>query len=286
MKKIVILIFLALFLLPGTSICLQKPSPTPSKLSEPQQNEAKPKKAESNNQQYGSDEFPLAVKIIKSKEPYSEEASQTKNTEQYATTNWLLVIFNGLLALFTLGLFISTYKLWKTSAQTIELTKQEFVATHPPKLRVHSVSLERGSIEAGGGGKPWQIQFFIDNIGGSLATIEKSSLAFKMLEDPLPARLPFNNGSRTLSVKSIDRGESVPESIDLDYRSTINSFRILESAAATRPQEVKGEPFYFFGYIDYLDRVETRRRIAFCRQYNLRTKRFTAVKDEDYEYSY
>jgi hypothetical protein len=44
--------------------------------------------------------------------------------------------------------------------------------------------------------------------------------------------------------------------------------------------------FYFFGYIVFLDNIGIERRIAFCRRYDFKTKRFTAVQDDDYEYSY
>jgi hypothetical protein len=44
--------------------------------------------------------------------------------------------------------------------------------------------------------------------------------------------------------------------------------------------------FYFFGYIDYLDDMGIGRRTAFCRQFDDKTRRFTAIKDDDYEYSY
>jgi hypothetical protein len=120
-----------------------------------------------------------------------------------------IAAFTFFLCRYNKKLWEATEKLWKTTAESIELTQQEFITSHPPRLRVHSVSLERGSIEAGGGGSPCKIQFFIDNIGGSPATVKKSNLAFKMLdENPLPARLPFDNESHTLSVKYIDRGEA------------------------------------------------------------------------------
>jgi len=123
MKKIIIFVSLMLLLFTVAIVYSQEPPPTPTILSQPQQNKTKPKQTESNYKERGSDELPLIVKIIDTNEPKSKEGNQTKTANENTTVNWLLVFFNGLLAIFTFGLYVSTYKLWKTTNRVANATK-------------------------------------------------------------------------------------------------------------------------------------------------------------------
>ncbi len=185
------------------------------------------------------------------------------------------------MAIFTVCLWYSTRNLWKTTEKSIELAREEFIANHPPKLRVHSVILEYDYIPVIGGGRPGEIQCFVDNIGGSMATIKERNLTFKKLEEPMPPILPFRES--LLIEKTIFRGESTIELLFLDDE-VVNTLRLYETEMKGGSKRTNTD-LYFFGYIDYLDNIGTIRRIAFCRQFNIITKRFTAVNDEDYEYS-
>jgi hypothetical protein len=124
MKKIIILLFITAFLLSVLSAYSQGPAPRPLILSQTKQNQAEPKHTKSGEQQLGSDELPLAVKIIKAKEPNHKENDNTKNTNENATTNWLLVLFNGLLAIFTLGLYITSHRMWKSTKSAADAAKK------------------------------------------------------------------------------------------------------------------------------------------------------------------
>jgi hypothetical protein len=42
---------------------------------------------------------------------------------------------------------------------------------------------------------------------------------------------------------------------------------------------------HFFGYMQYRDNIGIVRRTAFCRRYDIRTRRFSVVDDPDYEFS-
>jgi hypothetical protein len=192
------------------------------------------------------------------------------------------------IAIFTGLLWCSTKKLWKTTTNSIklandeiELTKQEFVVSHPPKLRVHSVALILSYASENSFGTPTKIQFFIDNIGGSNATISRDNLTFTKLGTPLPVLLPFSSEFHRLPAEILKPGEGTTGLLCLDAE-TDNSL----NEQWWEPPDDHASDFYFFGYIDYLDNIGTTRRIAFCRQFNPTTRRFTAVKDDDYEYSY
>jgi hypothetical protein len=197
-----------------------------------------------------------------------------------------------IMAIFTGCLWWSTKKLWKTTEKSIELTKQEIIANHPPKLRVHSVELQYGSIVSSGIGKAWKIQCFIDNIGGSAAIIKESNLTFKKMDFP-PAILPFSEESQSLGEKTIANGGYDIGLLFLNLTDeVIVALRDKQASLAAVPAGYERldiefiSDFYFFGYVDYLDDIGTMRRTAFCRQFNIKTKHFTKVEDEDYEYSY
>jgi hypothetical protein len=111
-----------------------------------------------------------------------------------------------IMAIFTGCLWWSTRKLWETTNKSIKLAREEFIAKYPPMLRVHSVEFQYGSIVSSGIGKVWEIQCFIDNIGGSIAIIKESNLTFKKMEFR-PAILPFSEESQSLSEKTIVNGE-------------------------------------------------------------------------------
>lgn len=226
----------------------------------------------------------------------------------FASIDWT-AIATTVIAIFTVCLWWSTRKLWRTTKNSVELTKQsvdltqqEFIASHPPKIRVHSVYLKEGNIPpfVGIHNNPWDIQCFIDNIGGGSATIKESNLTFKKLKDPLPAILPFSDECHKLGEKSINPGEGITGLLTLDdetvniFRQYISTIRFrnnlkqaqMKTVGETQVFNDEVESFYFFGYIDYLDNLGIIRRTAFCRQFNIKTKLFTKVEYEDYEYSY
>lgn len=108
----------------------QEPSPAPLKASKEQQNKPSPKQAESKDHQRGTDNLPFVVKIAKTSPTAQKESDNTKNSDNKSSSDWRkiifdasLVIFNGLLAAFTLGLFISTRKMWKSTEKAANAAK-------------------------------------------------------------------------------------------------------------------------------------------------------------------
>jgi hypothetical protein len=285
MKKIIILIPLMLFLLVGMIAYSQEPTPTPLKFSMAEQNKPPIQYKNTENKQYNAANSSVNVNEVKAVSTDQKEKYQT-NSNNYETpikwTDWLIVFFTGILAISTICLWWSTNKLWKTSVKTIDLTKQEFIASHPPKLRVHSVSL-RFYRETG---KEWKIQCAITNIGGTPATIKESNLMFDKLnkiENQLPVVLPFSDQDHMLSEAPIAPGEYIIGELVLSDQ--IRTALDIEMWQGTRSDNEK-PLFYFFGYLNYLDDAGITRKTAFCRGYNIEDYRFTAVEGDDYEYSY
>lgn len=192
-----------------------------------------------------------------------------------ARTDWA-AIATIVIAIFTCCLWYSTDKLWKATKESIKLGSDEIILSHPPKLRVHSVSFDLGvrSLPSQGiSGRGSEIQCRINNIGGSDAEITESTFGIKEFEI-LPQVLPYGENYLTPERTIAPGGHTIGK---------VSPDELIEDSLINNRYDKK---IYFFGYIDYLDKIGTRRRAAFCRKYNPITGRFTAVEDDDYEYSY
>lgn len=278
MRKIIILISFALLIALGISAYSQEPSPRPAKITNEQQKKTSPKQTESKANQQISNEISTAIKINPTQSPDPEKENNPKHGNNETADNWplsniLLVIFNGLLAIFTFCLWKSTDKMWKSTKETADaakrssdLAREEFIATHRPKLRVHSVFW--GNDDTGS-----HIQCSVDNIGGSAAIIKEVSMELKILGDMRPIPIPLAYGKLKLVEKTIQSGCSDTERYLPDWEIKI-------------PPLADRNSIYFFGYINYWDTVGNIRRVAFCRRYMVETERFVTVQDDNCEYNY
>jgi hypothetical protein len=269
-----ILISFVLFLATGINLYSQELPPTPEPNSNYQQSApAGPGK------KGGRHQHPLPISAPPPPQNPVKEAfvgemgnqngtKYRQNIDQRSSQDNFLDIFSTILiTLATIVIAAFTYCLYR-------INRELFIATHKPRLRVHSLCLEKIDPPPKFNGKSYvthQLHCSVNNIGGSSATIIKKSLAFKRLNEPLPIPAYCDP---LLIKKTIACGESITESVNV------------EDALILANNERGVDDLYFFGYIDYRDNTGTTRRTAFCRRYIRETKRFTKVKDEDYEYSY
>lgn len=268
MKKIIILISFTLFLATGINSYSQEPPPTPRESRHDQQSAATTTDSKGSSHQDRTPNAAAIPKTVVGEMANPNGGEQRQNVDQRSSQNNFIDIISIILTtLATIAIAIFTYRLYR-------INRELFVATHSPKLRIHSVCLKKPDSDPeliGGSYKSHQLHYSIDNIGGSAATITKNSLEFKRLNKPLP--IPSYCDPLFIG-KTIACGESISDSFGVEH------FLISEA-------EDRGlDDLYFFGYIDYRDSAQTTRRAAFCRRYISETKRFTKVNDEDYEYSY
>jgi hypothetical protein len=286
MTKIIFLFFFTLLMVTEIDLYSQEPPPP---IAQGQPRKSEPKLSTSGNIETKNKNNPPKSPVPKptlniektnksnatAKNSYKEKSDKDGSITGTGDYAFWLTLFTGLLVLCNGVLCLFNIKLWRTTTQAIELAREEFIATHRPKLRVHSICLkELDTIPDFTNGSPpitHQINCSINNIGGSSATITEISITFKRLNDPLP--IP-SYSEPVFIKKSIACGESIAESCDVEaFVIDCNIERSLND-------------LYFLGYIDYLDNIRTIRRTAFCRRYIQETKRFIKVDDEDYEYSY
>lgn len=292
-RLLIIAIFLSLAISRQGLAESQRPTPSPTILSQAKQDQTKPQKAEPDNHQRGSEDSPLIVSIagtVPTKTEISKiaEDGNTESASPWAT--WLLVLFNGFLAVFTFGLYRSTKKLWhvtndqmKITRESLSLAREEFIATHRPRLILRSVAMKGPTddlvpIEEG---KPIMIRWTIVNTGDSPAQIIDSGVTAFV-------------GSKTFDDRDL-RGRTL-ELLDKDkikpggrtartYTLTVEDIKFDNLGSLYSRIFAGHSAIYFWGFVEYSDLNGTERRTGFCRRYDARAERFTLVADPDHEYA-
>lgn len=217
----------------------------------------------------------------------------------------LLVVFNGLLALFTYRLYRATSGLWEAAKQqsldlkeqlriaaeasaatkvaadaadksavaatmAAEAAKASFVAAHRPKLIVRHVQLFPVDPH-----RVASIRYEWANIGGTSAFLFEHNSTV-LIADELPPVPDYAQGRK-------DEHDPI--------RLGTGQFTVTSGQSAIpllKPQideigaGVTG--LFLYGYIRYKDEAGTEWLTAFCRRYNHIAKRFERVDDPDFDY--
>jgi hypothetical protein len=177
---------------------------------------------------------------------------------------------------FTIALGISTIFLWRETRDLAKLGREEFVATHRPKLIVRDVS-------AGGGSD--QILYMLVNIGGSKATIVESWIHIEFWTDNIPIRNMRSHGHNDLGNLVIRPGDFA----DLTFSVPVEfSSYLLFGKNALRLEDIgrrQAGNCYFAGTVVYADDLGNRRRMVFRRRWDEVRGGFYPTGDPEHEYS-
>lgn len=222
------------------------------------------------------------------------------------TMTLLLVVFNGLLALFTYLLYRATAGLWEASKQqsldikeqlriaaeasaatkmaaeaatrsalaaanAAEAAKATFIAAHRPKLLARHVQLF--PLDAH---KALSIRYEWANVGGTPAYWFESNSTV-LIADDLPAVPEYEKGRKD---------EHDPIKLGTG-QFTVTSGQ--HPIPLLRPEITQIEEgvtkLFLYGYVRYRDEAGTEWSTAFCRRYNPISKRFDRVDDPDFDYA-
>ena len=156
----------------------------------------------------------------------------------------------------------------------IMLARNEFDATHRPKLIVRRVSADCLKV-----GELPQAQFIIANVGGSAATLLEGNAALVFQRGSMLPAIPPDDGDHNRMPETIYRpGPGAPTKA---YRQTILSG---EELAIVKDPASLG--FCIAGYIKYRGRKNGPiYYTAFGRRYDPASERFAVLDDPNYEYS-
>lgn len=278
-RLLIIAIFLSLMLHGQGRTASQRPSPRPTILSQSQQNQTEPQQTKTNNHQRGSEDAPLIVSIAGTTNTKTEISKITKDSDTEPAATWLLVLFNGLLAIFTFCLYRSTEKLWQAgkdqmqiTRDSLDLARQEFISSHRPIIVVRNFRLVTEKPEV-------RLKVIVD-IANKGATPAKNITIFADIGFKKDNQWVRPIDIMTKEAKEIDciaAGEYLPD-------IAIESHRILEQGDSTAFFWDEVFTLVIAGRIDYRDNNEVLRRTGFMRSLQKRDGSFVASDDPDEEY--
>jgi len=192
--------------------------------------------------------------------------------------DWVIAYSTVALTAFTGLLFVFTFLLWRATAQTLKLGREEFISTHRPRLIVRNVVLNRPNTV-----QPWLAhdwpptgQFYVENIGETEATIVESHCVWFSTKAGLPMKRPYegDDGNNRITPGPLQPGTSMTALFDAAH---------WETAYATT-QGLDSYAHWVMGWIEYRDAAGSRYRMAFCRNWDDQAHRFRKVDDPDYEH--
>jgi hypothetical protein len=207
-----------------------------------------------------------------------EEASNRSNhSAEEASEYWPFLIFgtklkitDSLLALFTLLLvLIGAWQGYKLK-RTVDLAREEFIATHRPKIKIHAVEVRRTEV---GENVFLGASILAFNIGESVAkNVEVRGQIFMGPNFALDVARPI-----VKTIPEVSSGQKL--------RAEINSDCQVSYAAAARRT---GVIFYCIGWIAYWDESGQRRETGFCFQpeFSNEGDRWVSANKPEYDYDY
>ena len=219
---------------------------------------------------------------IERKESPKEHNSGVAVVIAYArcTAGFINAHNGGITALATLVIAAFTGTLWfattaqaKLTRETLKLAKDEFFATHRPKIIVRNLQLVDRDLPVG---KPIDVIFLAINIGESVGRLVEVRSATLVLPHGqiLPTDLSF------------------PFAETLDFEILSGRRELVPANGGGAPRE--GEPMqihggerdlYCIGTLAYEDTIGIRRETGFCRRYVPRADRWE-ITESQYEYAY
>jgi hypothetical protein len=179
------------------------------------------------------------------------------------------------IAAFTLILWLATSRQARLTAETIALTRDEFLASHRPELVIHSVRLldPQGLTT-----DPLSVQFGIINAGRSAADITASAVFFDYCPPNMRPYLPELARNDAIPPRRVHVGASDTIIAQCDEQ---RSDRHMEYARMT------GWELFLMGWVVYEDGRKDARTTFFCRQYRRDLGgRFVPGDDPDREKTY
>jgi hypothetical protein len=188
-------------------------------------------------------------------------------------TDWLLAGFTALLVLFTYRLWRSTEKLWESTTATVNLAREEFVATHRPKIRIHTVEVTR-RLKDGDDTNLIGASILGFNVGESSAkNLEVRGQIFMGPRFALDVQRPI-----VKTFEEVLSGQKFHAEVTSDCP-------VVHAAAGLRT----GIHCYCLGWIAYWDGNGHRRETGFCLRAQFSTEngdRWVSAEEPEHEYEY
>jgi hypothetical protein len=276
--KIILKFLLILLVMWPVYVQSQEPPPAPLKANKEQQNKPSPKKIQANNDQRGTNDFPLVVKIVEAPTTKPEKGNDAERGNKEPSSDWWKIIFDGLLCLFTgvlaistIALWWSTRKVWKATEKSANIAYKAFITANRPHLRIRHIHSDP---------KILPVWVNICNVGGSNATSIELHAVFALRRGNVKEAPWTENLSKSIwhGPTILAPREEAPYELrskpDVDIDSYDTSFAI-----------AAGEILLIIGEVRYKDANETERKTSFGWSYDLSAREFSKAEKED-QYNY
>ncbi|HUX54907.1 MAG TPA: hypothetical protein VMV56_10860 [Williamwhitmania sp.] len=184
----------------------------------------------------------------------------------------ITAVATTIIAAFTIALACSTKKLWGITKESVDLAREEFTASHRPRIILRNVSV----INENG----YKIIYSLVNIGGSKATIVNSWILTEFINPSMPIRNIRSAGHDDLGKVELQAGECRDFNCELVGDTSLfmrfgkNTLRFGENSNAD---------LFFAGSVRYADNFNNIRDSFFRRKFE--GGGFCRTNDADHEYA-
>ena len=244
------------------------------------------KQQKTEQKQAPPENIPVPVQETKSEVIKDTSKKPDNHPDERLDIDRQLAEYTRQLASFTLALVVVTailagIAIWQgiQMKATVSLAREEFNATHRPRIVVRRISpIEEGGAITG-------IQYTVHNVGDTECTITAISDQIWMpgAAKDLPA-IPAYSPPREQSISLECNGSTAITHLDTESEFIGELNFLFGFAEESNPERVSIPRLLFLGYVNYIDRAGTKRQTAFLRQFNFTTKRFDPIIHPEYEY--
>lgn len=259
----------------------QSPSLQPAKSVQQQTNSKNTEKTTTNDQR-GTENSPIIIKVLPTKEIEKETHQAQKDRKEKTELDRKLTEYTKELSIFTEVLAVVAFfqlvvfgvQAWKLH-QTVKATKES--ADAALKTAHHMEVAERAYIKIShtpsglvrrtplaemlyGQNRAYEIDMEVRNIGKTPAELTRLSFSHILLptDAPLPAIPPYNSSTEEEAIRAIMYGTDAI----FPFPSFTVSVEDFEAINAGRTH------FYVLGYADYIDHFGTHHRAGYARRYD------------------
>jgi hypothetical protein len=263
----------------------QRPPPNGAKTVQPPSAQAEKSNSNPAADQRGTEQMPLIVTIAPTQESAERAAAEAKRDDQKAANDKTIArftkrLFWATVALSVVAIFQFFAFLWqgRQLQRSVTLARQEFNATHRPKIRVHAV--EWKPIPPPADATENDVS---NRLGASLICFNYGAATAKIIEirGQIFTGANFALDVQRPLVKSFENVVSGEK-----FRADIDSGIPISTVAAGKRT---GIDYHCIGWVAYWDENGLRRESGFCYRaapFAQPRERWERTQDREYDYEY
>jgi hypothetical protein len=185
----------------------------------------------------------------------------------YANGSFISLLATAIIAIFQVAL-------WRATSKQLAVVKQEFIATHRPKIRVRGFISKSETLIT-------QPGFEIINVGETAGSILGSHFRIISAANESEAIAQFDDTTpnNLIPQREMKAGESIRMN-ELPFSDDVKSAKLKYEAGGGRIH------LFAIGWIQYGDKNGALRRTGFCRRYESKARLYRVSADvvPDFEY--